>query len=88
VVERGSARSAPRRRPRRGPLEREEEELRLERGRLLAEPRDERAARRVGHVGREDEVRERQRPDDRGLDPLVLATASRARGVELATLPW
>ena len=67
-----------------GPLEREEEELRLERGCLLAEPRDERATGGVGHVRGEDEVRERQRPDNRGLDPLVLRDRRcEARCVEL-----
>ena len=72
----------------RGPLEREEEELGLERRRLLLQPRDERAARRVGHVRREDEVRVGQRPDDRGLDPLVLRDRlGERRGVELRDLP-
>ena len=59
-------------------------------GRLLPQARDERAACGVGHVGREDEVRVGQRPDDRGLDPLVLGDrlgeARRRRAS--ATLPW
>ncbi len=56
----------------RSPLEREEEELRLEGSRLFAEARDERASRWIGHVRREVEVRVGQRPDDRRLDPLEL----------------
>ena len=54
------------------PFEREEEELGLERRRLLPEPRHEGATRGIGHVRREDEMRVRQRPDDRRLDALVL----------------
>ena len=71
-----------------GPLEPEEQELRLERRRLLAETCDERAACGVGHVGREDEVRVGQRPDDRGLDPLVLGNRlGEARRIEPGDLP-
>ena len=62
---------------RRGPLEREEEKLRLQPGRLLPQACDERAPCGVGHVGREDEVGVGQRPDDRGLDPLEEFTGQR-----------
>ena len=66
----------------------EEEELGLERRGLLPQPRDERAARRVGHVRREEEVRVGQRPDDRRLDPLVLGDRLGERlRVELGDLP-
>ena len=73
-----------------GPLEREEQELGVERRGLLPQPRDERAARRVGHVRREEEVGVRQRPDDRGLDPLVLGDrlGERRRRRARATFPW
>jgi hypothetical protein len=71
-----------------GPLEGEEEELCLERRGLLLQPRDERAACWVGHVRREEEVRVGQRPDDRGLDALVLLDRlGERRGVERADLP-
>ena len=71
-----------------GPFEREEEELRLECGGLLAEPRDERTAGGFGHVRGEHEVRVGQRPDGRRLDPLVLGDRVReARRVELRHLP-
>ena len=57
-------------------------------GRLLAETCDERAACGVGHVGREDEVRVGQRPDDRGLDPLVLGNRlGEARRIDPGDLP-
>ena len=73
---------------RRGPLEREEEKLRLEPGRLLPQACDERAPCGVGHVGREDEVGVGQRPDDRGLDPLVLGDRlGEARRIEPGDLP-
>ena len=72
----------------RRPLEREEEQLRLERRGLLPEPRDERAAGRVGHVRREAEVRVGQRADDGRLDPLALGDrVGELRRVELADLP-
>ena len=42
----------------------------------------------VGHVGREDEVGVGQRPDDRGLDPLVLGNRlGEARRIEPGDLP-
>ena len=56
----------------RGPLEAEEEELRLEARRLLAELRDERATGGIGHVRGEGHVRVVEGARRHGLDPLVL----------------
>ncbi len=56
----------------RGPLEVEEEELRLDRGRLLADPRDERAVRRVDRVDGEAQVRVVARAGDELGDRLEL----------------
>ena len=70
------------------PFEREEEELGLERRGLLPQARHERAARGIGHVRREDEVRVGQRPDDRRLDALVLRyRLCELRRAELGHLP-
>ena len=55
-----------------GDLEPEEQELRVERGALLGQPRDERSARRVGHVRREPEMGVVDRAREDRLDPLAL----------------
>ena len=64
----------------RGPLEAEEEELRLEAGGLLAELRDERAAGGVGHVRGEAHVRVVEGARRDRLDPLVLGDRVRELG--------
>ena len=56
----------------RSPLEAEEEKLRLDRGRLLTQLRNERPARRVGHVRREGHVRVVEGTRRDGLDALDL----------------
>ncbi len=72
----------------RGPLEPEEEKLRLEARGLLAEPGDEGAAGRVRHVGRELEVREVEGAGGDRLDPLALVDrGGELGGGELGHLP-
>ena len=72
----------------RGPLESEEEKLRLEAGTLLTQLRDEGATGGVGHVGGEVHVRVVEGARRDRLDPLALVDRLGELAAErVATLP-